>query len=82
VSELELSEAQRLVLLQESQAPRLQLSMVSRELRFPREEKAWWELFLFPTEPIRRVQLSRRPELRADPPSASIHLPAAASREI
>jgi len=41
----------------------------------------------FPVEPgflavNRRVQLSLRPELRADPPSVSVHFPAAAMREI
>ncbi len=47
------------------------------ESMFLKEAKAWWELFSFPIELTRRVWISPRPELRADPPSASVHLPAA-----
>lgn len=37
---------------------------------------------LFPIEPTRREQPSPRPQQRADPPPASVHLPAAVTRGI
>jgi len=43
---------------------------VSEGLKFRPAEKAGWELFLFRTEPNRKEWISRRPELRGDPPSA------------
>ena len=58
------------------------LSAASSVLRFPKAGKVDWEYFWFPIEPIRRVWTSLHPGLRADPPSASVHLPAAVTRGI
>jgi hypothetical protein len=54
------------------------LRPVSEASKFLRAAKAWLELFLFLTEPIPKVWISLRPELRADPPSVSVRFPAAA----
>lgn len=57
--------------------------LVLRDWVFQKVEQAYWEWSLSLIEPIRRVWTSLRPELRADPPSASVsHFPAAASRGI
>jgi hypothetical protein len=45
-------------------------------------EKACWEWSWCPVEPIRGVNVSLRPALRADAPSAFYPLPVAALREI
>ena len=56
---------------------RLRAWAALRELR-----QVFREEFLFPIEPSQREQLSPRPELRAAPPSVSVHLPAAVTRGI
>jgi hypothetical protein len=51
---------------------------VSEESKSLPAVKAELALLLFPIEPIPRVWISLRPELRADPPTVSVHFPAAA----
>ena len=51
---------------------------VSEESKSLPAVKAELALLLFPIEPIQRVWISLRPELRADPPTVSVHFPAAA----
>lgn len=60
----------------------LRLWEVSWELLFPMEDSAWQELSWFPIEPSPKESISPRRELRAFPPSASTHLPAAVKRAI
>ena len=52
------------------------------EVEVPAAAKAELAWLLFPIEPIRRVWISLRPESRADPPTVSVHFPAAAERGI
>jgi len=81
--EPQLSPQGRPAWLQESSGARQVLQRQGKRVWLEwKRSPVFQESFSFLLEPIRRVQLSLRPGSWAAPPSVSVHLPAAVSREI